>query len=96
MNVFNEVYERLDVLPKEERIQLLQQILPPQELFSRADETRFIIRKHGLRLFQTSALLSQAGIPEDDPRNQVFRELRGGLVDRSITDKLRAIGRPCP
>ena len=91
MNVFNEVYERLDALPKEERIQLLQQILPPQELFSRTDGTRFIIRKHGLRLFQTSTLLSQAGIPEDDPRNQVFRELRGGLVDRSITDKLRAI-----
>lgn len=91
MNVFTEVYERLDALPKEERISLLQQILPPQELFSRMDGTRFIIRKHGLRLFQTSTLLSQAGIPEDDPRNQVFRELRGGLVDRSITDKLRAI-----
>jgi hypothetical protein len=91
MNVFTEVYERLDALPKEERIQLLQQILPPQELFSRTDGTRFIIRKHGLGLFQTSTLLSQAGIPEGDPRNQVFRELRGGLVNRSITDKLRAI-----
>jgi hypothetical protein len=91
MNVFTQVYEQLDALPREERIQLLQQILPPQELFSRTDGTRFIIRKHGLRLFQTSTLLSQAGIPEDDPRNQVFRELRGGLVDRSITDKLRAI-----
>jgi len=91
MNIFNEVYARLDALPKEERIQLLQQLLPPQELFARMDGTRFIIRKHGLRVFDTSALLTQAGIPEGDPRNQVFRELRGGLLDRQIPDKLRAI-----
>jgi len=91
MNIFNEVYARLDALPKEERIQLLQQLLPPQELFARMDGTRFIIRKHGLRVFDTSALLTQAGIPEGDPRNQVFREMRGGLLDRQIPDKLRAI-----
>ena len=91
MNVFDRVYEQLDALPKEERIQLLRQILPPQELFSRTDGTRFIIRKHGLRIFETSTLLTQAGIPEDDPRSEVFRELRGGLVDRKIPDALRAI-----
>lgn len=91
MNIFNEVYTRLDALPQEERIGLLQQLLPPQELFARMDGTRFIIRKHGLRIFDASALLTQAGIPEDDPRNQVFKELRGGLLDRQIPDKLRAI-----
>lgn len=91
MNVFDRVYEQLDALPKEERIQLLRQILPPQELFSRTDGTKFIIRKHGLRIFETSTLLTQAGIPEDDPRSEVFRELRGGLVDRKIPDALRAI-----
>ncbi|TET99354.1 MAG: hypothetical protein E3J30_04715 [Anaerolineales bacterium] len=91
MNVFDRVYEQLDALPKEERIQLLRQILPPQELFSRTDGTKFIIRKHGLRIFETSTLLTQAGIPEDDPRSEVFRELRGGLVDRKIPNALRAI-----
>lgn len=91
MNVFDRVYEQLDALPKEERIQLLRQILPPQELFSRTDGTKFIIRKHGLRIFETSTLLTKAGIPEDDPRSEVFRELRGGLVDRKIPDALRAI-----
>jgi len=91
MDVFARVYEQLDMLPKEERIQLLREILPPQDLFARTDGTRFIIRSHGLRIFETSAMLSQVGIPEDDPRADVFRELRGGLVDRSIPDKLRSI-----
>ena len=91
MNIFNEVYARLDALPQDERIRLLQQLLPPQELFARMDGTRFIIRKHGLRIFDTSTLLTQAGIPEDDPRNQVFRELRGGLLERHIPDTLRSI-----
>jgi hypothetical protein len=91
MNIFAEVYARLDALPPDERIRLLQQLLPPQELFARMDGTRFIIRKHGLRIFDTSTLLTQAGIPEDDPRTQVFRELRGGLLEREIPDTLRAI-----
>jgi hypothetical protein len=91
MNIFEEVYARLDALPPEERVNLLHQLLPPQELFARMDGTRFTIRKHGLRIFDTSTLLTQAGIPEDDPRNQVFRELRGGLVDRHIPDTLRAV-----
>lgn len=91
MNIFEEVYANLDALPQEERIRLLRQLLPPQELFARMDGTRFIIRKHGLRIFDTSTLLTQAGIPEDDPRNQVFRELRGGLLDRQIPDMLRSI-----
>jgi hypothetical protein len=91
MNIFDEVYARLDALPQEERIRLLRQLLPPQELFARMDGTRFIIRKHGLRIFDTSTLLTQAGIPEDDPRNQVFRELRGGLLERAIPDALRSI-----
>jgi hypothetical protein len=91
MNIFHEVYARLDALPPEERIHLLQQLLPPQELFARMDGTRFIIRKHGLRIFDTSTLLTQAGIPEDDPRTQVFRELRGGLLEKDIPDALRAI-----
>jgi len=88
MNIFTEVYDRLDALPPDERIRLLQQLLPPQELFARMDGTRFIIRKHGLRIFDTSTLLTQAGIPEDDPRTQVFRELRGGLLEREIPDAL--------
>jgi len=91
MNIFNEVYARLDALPAEQRIQLLRQLLPPQELFARMDGTRFILRKHGLRLFDTSSLLTQAGIPEGDPRHQVFRELRGGLLERKIPDRLRSI-----
>jgi len=91
MSIFEEVYANLDALPQEERIRLLRQLLPPQELFARMDGTRFIIRKHGLRIFDTSTLLAQAGIPEDDPRNQVFRELRGGLLDRQIPDLLRSI-----
>lgn len=91
MNIFTEVYDRLDALPPDERIRLLQQLLPPQELFARMDGTRFIIRKHGLRIFDTSTLLTQAGIPEDDPRTQVFRELRGGLLESEIPDALRNI-----
>jgi hypothetical protein len=91
MNIFTEVYERLDGLPSDERIRLLQQLLPPQELFARMDGTRFIVRKHGLRIFDTSTLLTQAGIPEDDPRTQVFRELRGGMLEHEIPDTLRAI-----
>lgn len=75
MDVFAEFYEQLDALPKEERVQLLQQILPPQELFSWTDGTRFVIWKHGLGLFH----------PRDDPRSQVFRELL--TVDQLHTEE---------
>ena len=91
MDIYRHVYERLDALPKEERLALLMEILPPQELFARTDGMRCLIRAFGLGIFETSALLSEAGIPEDDPRCEVFRELRGGLVDRSIPNALRAI-----
>jgi len=91
MDIFNEVYRKLANWPIDEQIELLQKLLPPQELFARMDGTRFIIRKHGLRIFETSTMLKEAGIPEDDPRNQVFKELRGGLIEKSIPDKLRNI-----
>ena len=91
MDVYRQVYERLDALSKEERIALLMEILPPQELFARTDGMRCLIRAFGLRMFETSALLTEAGIPEDDPRTEVFQELRGGLVDKRIPNALRAI-----
>lgn len=91
MDLYRQVYERLDRLPKQERIELLMEILPPQELFTRTDGFRCLIHAYGLRVFETSALLKDAGIPEDDPRTGVFRELRGGLIERKIRNKLRAI-----
>ena len=91
MDVYRQVYEQLDALPKEERIALLAEILPPQELFARTDGMRCVIRAFGLRAFDISALLVEAGIPSDDPRAAVFRELRGGLIDRKIPNSLRAI-----
>ncbi len=93
MDVYREVYERLDGLPKEARLALLMEILPPQELFARTDGMRCLIRAFGLRAFETSALLVEAGIPADDPRTGVFRELRGGLVEGEIPKALRAIAR---
>ncbi len=91
MDVYTQVYERLDALPKEERLALLMEIMPPQELFARTDGMRCLVRAFGLGIFETSALLSEAGIPEDDPRCEVFRELKGGLIDRSIPNALRAL-----
>lgn len=91
MDIYQQVYERLDALPKEQRLALLMEILPPQELFARTDGMRCLVRAFGLSIFETSALLTEAGIPEDDPRCEVFRELRGGLVDRNIPNALRAI-----
>ena len=91
MDIYHQVYERLDALPKEERMALLMEILPPQELFARTDGFRCRIRAFGLRIFETSALLSEAGIPDDDPRTEVFRVLRGGLVGKEIPNALRAV-----
>jgi len=91
MDVYRQVYERLDALPAEERISLLMEILPPQELFARTDGFRCHIRAFGLRIFETSAMLTEAGIPDSDPRAEVFRTLRGGLIDRKIPNALRAI-----
>jgi len=91
MDMYRDVYERLDALPKEKRISLLMEILPPQELFARTDGFRCLIRAFGLRIFETSAMLSEAGIPESDPRAEVFRTLRGGLIDRKIPNALRAV-----
>lgn len=91
MDIYRQVYEQLDALPKEERIELLAEILPPQELFARTDGMRCLIRAFGLRTFDISAMLTEAGIPADDPRATVFRDLRGGLIDRKIPNALRAI-----
>lgn len=91
MDIYRQVYEQLDALPKEERIELLAEILPPQELFARTDGMRCLIRAFGLRAFDISAMLTEAGIPADDPRATVFRELRGGLIDGKIPNALRAI-----
>ena len=91
MDIYRNVYERLDALPTEERIALLMEILPPQELFVRTDGFRCLIRTFGLRIFETASMLFEAGIPDDDPRTEVFRALRGGLVDEMIPNKLRSI-----
>jgi hypothetical protein len=89
--MLDQLYDSLDQLPADERRQLLRELLPPQELFARMDGTRFLIRRRGLGMFETRSLLHEAGIPDGDPRQQVFRYLRGGLIDRSIPDQLRAI-----
>jgi len=89
--MLDQLYDSLDRLPAEERRQLLRELLPPQELFARMDGTRFLIRRRGLGMFETRALLPEAGIPHGDARQQVFRYLRGGLIDRAIPDQLRAI-----
>ena len=91
VSVFDELYNRLLVLPPDELKEILKNILPPEELFQRIDGTLFIIRVHGLRIFDTSAMLEEAGIPHDDPRTRVFRELRGGLIDKEVPNGLRAI-----
>jgi len=91
MDIYRNVYERLDALPTEERIALLMRMLPPQELFTRMDGFRCLIRAFGLRIFETASMLSEAGIPDDDSRTEVFRIFRGGLVDEKIPNKLRSI-----
>lgn len=91
MDMYRQVYERLDALPAEERISILMEILPPQELFTRTDGFRCLVRAFGLRIFETSAMLTEAGIPDSDPRAEVFRTLRGGLIDRKIPNSLRAV-----
>lgn len=89
--MLDQLYDSLIQLPADERRQLLRELLPPQELFARMDGTRFLIRRRGLGMFETRALLGEAGIPDGDARQQVFRYLRGGLIDRAIPDQLRAI-----
>lgn len=89
--MLDQLYDSLDQLPAGERRQLLRELLPPQELFARMDGTRFLVRRRGLGMFETRTLLSEAGIPDGDARQQVFRYLRGGLINRSIPDQLRSI-----
>jgi len=95
MDIYRNVYERLDALPTEERIVLLMEILPPQELFTRTDGFPCLIRAFGLRIFETASMLSEAGIPDDDPRTEVFRILRGDpgscRVSNMKTKKMRLV-----
>jgi hypothetical protein len=83
MDIYRQVYERLDALPKEERLALLMEIMPPQELFTRTDGMRCLIRAFGW-YFRDARPAFGGRYPRDDPRCEVFRELEGGLVDRSI------------
>lgn len=91
LSVFSELYGRLAQLPTEKLAELLEQILPPQEIFARMEGTLFAMHFRGLRMFDLSAELFEAGIEDGDPRAEIFHQLQGGLVERSIMDKGRAI-----
>jgi hypothetical protein len=90
-NIYDEVYQRLAVLPEDQRAALLKELLPPQELFMRMDGTAFAVHKFGLRLFEAKALLGEIGIPEDDPRSIIYRKLVGSKINEDVPKSLRAI-----
>jgi hypothetical protein len=91
MSVFTELYGRLANLPAGELASLLNQILPPQEIFARMEGTLFALHFRGLRMFDLSAGLREAGIEEGDPRARIFHQLQGGLVEKQIIARARAI-----
>lgn len=91
MSVFSELYGRLARLPTEKLVELIGQILPPGEIFSRMEGTLFALHFHGLRMFDLSAELLEAGIEKEDPRAEIFHQLQGGLVEKSIIAGARNI-----
>jgi hypothetical protein len=91
LSVFSELYGRLAQLPTEKLTELLEQILPPQEIFARMEGTLFAMHFRGLSMFNLSAELFEAGIEAGDPRTEIFHQLQGGLVEKCIMDKSRAI-----
>jgi len=89
--VFEEVYERIVRLPHDELMQIMKNVLNPQELFMRADGSTHQVHKLGTKLFESKGLLEEVGIPENDPRSAVYRSLLGSKIDEDIPKALRAI-----
>ena len=91
LSIYEEMYRQVSNLPFEERLEILKAVAPPQVLFSKLDGTLFRIRVLGLTMFDTKALLTEAGIKKDDPRSVIFKYLKGSLIDAEILKTLRNI-----
>lgn len=90
-SLYDQVYKNINSLNDEDRTVLLKKLISPQELFLSVDGTKFAVHTYGLRLFETKGLLSDIGIPEDDPRASIYRKLVGTKIDVQAPNKLRAI-----
>ena len=91
MELNDSFYQTASQLPPDEIEQVLRKILPPARLAMLMDGTLFRISEYGAGLFRIQTVLSEAGIPEDDPRTRMFNGLLGWLIDPAIPNRLRAI-----
>jgi hypothetical protein len=89
MKIQRQLYQDLAQMPPQELAQLLAEVLPYGEIKARMDGTVALIHAYGLRRFQSTADLLELGIPEDDPRNEVFTATMQSLVSEKIQNELR-------
>ncbi|HHH81785.1 MAG TPA: HD domain-containing protein [Chloroflexi bacterium] len=82
MDIYHQVYERLDALPKEERMALLMEILPPQELFARTDGFRCRIRASLVRTFYSDPNWASR-LMEAPSARRVHHAHFGGLLEHT-------------
>jgi hypothetical protein len=93
INVREGIYKPLTELPQEELIETLMAILPPGQIKALLDGTVFLVHVYGTNKFDTVKSLDAVGIPDDDPRTDVYQTLRGALVPVDIRNALRAHAR---
>ena len=89
MNSYLQLYHDLAQLPPSELVQVLSEVLPIHEIKARMDGTVVLVHAYGLRRFQTTADLSELGIPEDDPRSKVFTTTMQTLISEEVQNILR-------
>ena len=89
LGIFDDFYEEVAKRPDVKEV--LRKLLGPHKLFMLMEGTKMTLHFGGLRIFDISAMLNEAGIPDSDPRAEVYRSIKGGIAPKDAINELRSI-----
>jgi hypothetical protein len=91
LEIFGNFYSSLANKPATEVEEMLRKLIPPHKLFMLMEGTKMTLHFGGLRIFDISSMLSEAGIPDNDPRTEVYKSIKGGFAPKDVVNALRGI-----
>jgi hypothetical protein len=89
--IFGNFYASLASRPAAEIEEIFRKLIGPHKLFMMMEGTKMTLHFGGLRIFDISAVLAEAGIPDGDPRQEVYKSIKGGFAPKDAINALRGI-----
>lgn len=89
--IFGNFYSSLASRPPAEIEEIFRKLIGPHKLFMMMEGTKMTLHFGGLRIFDISAVLTEAGIPDGDPRGEVYKRINGGFAPKEAIAALRGI-----